>query len=151
MFTSQQQECLQRFAFCLRTTSESLKLKTLLQCRHSNTEPLLYTSDPYINTSFQASSEETTPKPRHLFSHCRLLSHFSINPHKLPFPFPHPVLQSCKKRQELSLTLKVYIHACLCELEWCFPFRGTEGERTALTKMLIKCSVADKDTWECMH
>lgn len=81
MFTSRQQECLWRFSFCLCTTSESLKLETPAQCRRSDTEPQLYTSDPYINTSFQAASEETTLEPQHLFSDGRLLSHFSIDPH----------------------------------------------------------------------
>lgn len=151
MFTSQQQECLRRFGFCLCTTSKSLKLETPLQCRHSNTEPLLYTSDPYINTSFQSGSEETTLQPNICFHIVDSYPIFSIDPHKLPFPFP--ILFSNRVRNYRSTT---WLHKCmcvffLCESEWCFPFRGTEGERTARTKMLIKCGVADKDTWECVH
>ena len=44
----------------------------------------------------------------------------------------------------------VRVRACLCVhmcvLEGCFPFRGTEGDRTASAKMLIKYSEEDKDT-----
>lgn len=76
-----------------------LKLETPLLCRHADTEPLPFTSDPYINMSFQASSEETTLKPQHLFPHrCIFI------PHKLPFFVPQPFLKPCKKLQELNLT-----------------------------------------------
>lgn len=64
---------------------------------------------------------------------------FSTDPPQLP---PSSVWTSCCWNLCLN---------CVFVSEWCFPFRATEGERTARTKMLIKCSVADKDTWECMH
>lgn len=151
MFTSQQQECRRRFGFCLCTTFNSLKLETLLQCRRSDTEPLLYTSDPYINMSFQASAEETTLKLRHLFSHRTFLYHFSTDPNRLPLPFS--ILFSNRVTNYRSSTcLQKCTNVCVCvHRADVSSFRGTEGERTAHTKMLIKCSVADKDTRECVQ
>lgn len=151
IFTSQQQECLLGFGFCLCTTFKSLKLETPLQCRHADSEPLLYSSDSCINMSFQDGSEETTLQPQHLFSHRTFLCHVSIDPYKLPFPFPFLFSNRVSNYRSSNWLQKCTVCVCLCKSDWCFPFRGTEGERTARTKMLIKCSVAGKDTWECMH
>lgn len=73
---------------------------------------------------------------------------FPSTPTELPFPFP-----SLFSNHVRNYRRSTWLRKCTCVwfCEWCFPFRGTEGERTARTKMLIMCSLADRDTWECMH
>lgn len=94
----------------VHTTSESLKLETPLQCRHSDIEPLLYTSDPYINTSLSSQfRRDNSEAPTSVFTLQTFIPFFH-RPPQTPLSVPHPVLKSCKKTTGAQLdSISVYV------------------------------------------
>lgn len=115
--------CGDSVSVCEKKPPSHCNWKPFPQCPHSDTEPLLYTSDPYINTSFQASLGETTPRPPDICFH--IADFYPIFPST---PTNFTFLRPCKKLQEINSVPKL----CGCVLitvraRVMFPLR-TEGE-----------------------
>lgn len=107
--------CRPSVSFCAQLASlwnESIPLW------HPSTEPLLYTSDPYINTSFKVSSEETTLKPDICFHIAEFYPIFPSTPTNSPFRSPACSQTMLKKKKKIAAAQLDSILTCVCFCEW---------------------------------